>query len=122
MQISEVGQAAREIIADIRKSYESATKEIEDRTKKLDVEESGNPSATSEGTSSFGVSIREAVEQVNNLQTEANSLAEKFAVGDPVDTHEVMLAMQKASLALQLSVQVRNKVIEAYQEIMRMQI
>jgi len=122
MQISEVGQAAREIIADIRKSYESATKEIEARTKKLDVEESENLSATSEGKPSFGVSIREAVEQVNNLQTEANSLAEKFAVGDPVDTHEVMLAMQKASLALQLSVQVRNKVIEAYQEIMRMQI
>ena len=124
MRIGGIGQAANELIANVRESYESAARQIRESAPKpeLDVQTNERLSATGGGGSSFDVSIRDALEQVNNLQSEADSLAQKFAVGDPVDTHEVMLTMQKASLALQLTIQVRNKVVEAYQEIMRMQI
>lgn len=71
---------------------------------------------------SFGGMIKDAISDVNKLQTNADQLAAKLAVGDPVDIHQAMIAMQKASTALQFTVQVRNKVIEAYQEIMKMQV
>jgi flagellar hook-basal body complex protein FliE len=66
--------------------------------------------------------MKQAISEVNNLQTEADKVASKLAVGDAVEVHQAMIAMQKASTALQFTVQVRNKVIEAYQEIMRMQV
>ncbi|MDH7481899.1 MAG: flagellar hook-basal body complex protein FliE [Armatimonadota bacterium] len=86
---------------------------------------SKNPVSIIETTNkdrSFGQSIRDAISEVNRLQTEADQLATKLAVGDAVEIHQAMIAMQKASTALQFTVQVRNKIIEAYQEIMRMQV
>ena len=73
-------------------------------------------------SSSFGESIKNAISEVNNLQTEADTIANKLASGDAVEIHQAMIAMQKASTALQFTIQVRNKIIEAYQEIMRMQL
>ena len=70
----------------------------------------------------FGETIKSALSGVNDLQTKADGIASKLAVGDPVEIHDAMIAMQKASMALQFTVQVRNKVVEAYQEIMRMQV
>jgi flagellar hook-basal body complex protein FliE len=70
----------------------------------------------------FGETIKNAVGNVNDLQTNADQLATQLAAGDAVEVHQAMIAMQKASMALQLTVQVRNKVIEAYQEVMRMQV
>ena len=72
--------------------------------------------------SSFGGAIKNAVSKVNEAQHTADTLATKLAAGDAVEVHQAMIAMQKASMALQFSIQVRNKVIEAYQEIMRMQV
>ena len=72
--------------------------------------------------SSFGDTIKKAISDVNGAQQGADSLAAKLAAGDAVEVHQAMIAMQKASMALQFTVQVRNKVIEAYQEIMRMQV
>lgn len=69
---------------------------------------------------SFGQMLRDALKQVNDLQTEADDLARKLATGEISDVHTVMIASEKATLALELTVQIRNKVIEAYQEIMRM--
>lgn len=72
--------------------------------------------------SGFGDTIKKAVSQVNELQSEADQVANRLAAGDAVEIHQAMIAMQKASTALQFTVQVRNKIIEAYQEIMRMQV
>lgn len=72
--------------------------------------------------SSFGNAIKQAVSEVNRLQEEADQLANKLVTGDAVEVHQAMIAMQKASTALQFTIQVRNKIIEAYQEIMRMQV
>lgn len=76
-------------------------------------------SATAPG---FGDMMKDAVSEVNNLQGNADTLAQKLATGDVQDIHQVMLALNKASSAFGLTVQVRNKAVEAYQEIMRMQV
>lgn len=65
--------------------------------------------------------LKEALQEVDVLQKEAASGAEKLALGDESYLHNTMLAYEKANLALQLTLEIRNKVIEAYQEIMRMQ-
>lgn len=71
---------------------------------------------------SFGSAIKKAVGEVNNLQHQADEKAVDLSSGNLEDVHTAMIAMQKAKLALDLTIQVRNKVLEAYQEIMRMQV
>ena len=71
---------------------------------------------------SFKELVKDAVSEVNKLQTQADQSAVKLATGELEDVHRAMIDMQKAKLALDLTIQVRNKVIEAYQEIMRMQV
>lgn len=71
---------------------------------------------------SFSQVLREALAEVNRLQVEAEEAARKLVTGEISDISEVMVAAEKANLALQLTIQIRNKAIEAYQEIMRMQV
>lgn len=77
---------------------------------------------TERAQSSFGETVKKTLSEVNGLQAEADQLANKLASGDAVEIHQAMIAMQKASTALQFTIQVRNRIIEAYQEIMRMQV
>lgn len=70
----------------------------------------------------FGAMVREVIGQVNDAQQHAADLAQRFARGEPVDEQTLVLAMERASLAFQLTLQVRNKVLEAYQEVMRLQV
>lgn len=80
-----------------------------------------SPAAQSPGDS-FQKTLSNAVESLNTLQTEADASAAMLASGGPVEIHEALLATEEANLAFQLAVQVRNKVVEAYQEVMRMQV
>lgn len=73
-------------------------------------------------TNSFANYLSDALEQVNQTQVDSQKLTEKFATGQVEDVHQVMIASQKASISLQLTMQIRNKAIESYQEIMRMPI
>jgi len=75
-----------------------------------------------EGAVSFKSLLADAVAQVNQLQQNADASAVKLAAGDNIALDEVMMAVQKADLALQMTMQVRNKLVEAYQEVARMQI
>lgn len=68
----------------------------------------------------FGQFLHEALAKVETAQQDAATAAQKLATGEIKDVAEVTIASEKATLALQLTVQVRNKVLEAYQEIMRM--
>ncbi|MDM7461659.1 MAG: flagellar hook-basal body complex protein FliE [bacterium] len=70
----------------------------------------------------FGQMLREVIGQVNDAQQQSAELAQRFARGEPVDEQTLVLAMERASLAFQLTLQVRNKVLDAYQEIMRLQV
>ena len=56
------------------------------------------------------------------LKLQSDTLTEKLALGQEVDLHEVMIASQKANITMQLTLEIRNKAVEAYQEMMRMQV
>lgn len=71
----------------------------------------------------FAQTLKNAIDQVNQSQQGSNALAEKFAAGDPsTNLHEVMIELQKASVSFQEMIQVRNKLVSAYQDVMNMQI
>ncbi|MFD2682835.1 flagellar hook-basal body complex protein FliE [Bacillus seohaeanensis] len=69
---------------------------------------------------SFADFLKKSIDQVNSSQIQSDRLTEKLARGEDVDLHQVMIASQKSSIMLQTTMEVRNKVVEAYQEIMRM--
>src|SRR6266567_4406029 len=68
----------------------------------------------------FGKLMEEMVGKVSELQTNADKSIQGLATGQNKGLHEVMLAVEKASVSFQMLTQVRNKAVEAYQEIMRM--
>ena len=71
----------------------------------------------------FGQVLKTAVDQVNNAQLETNKLAKQFELGAPnANLQDVMISLQKANISFQTMVQVRNKLVNAYQEIMNMQV
>lgn len=71
---------------------------------------------------SFGDMLKGALEKVNSLQADAENTAIDFASGKIDNIHQVTIAAEKADLALQFTMQVRTKILDAYNEIMRMQI
>ena len=77
---------------------------------------------TGETGKTFGDFLQDSISQVNNLQVSANDAMSKLASGESRDMHETLLAVEKAEIAFKAMNQVRSKVIDAYQEIMRMQI
>lgn len=71
--------------------------------------------------SDFGSVLKGAIQHVNQLQTDANQNIEQFLQGNG-ELHNVALATQRAEMAFDLGMQVRNKVVSAYQEVMKMQL
>lgn len=80
------------------------------------------PTTSYEAQQSFANSLKDAIASVNEQQVTSDQMTEKLINGEDVDLHEVMIAAQKASITLNTTIEVRNKAIEAYQEIMRMTI
>ena len=78
-------------------------------------------SARDDGAS-FADTLSESLDKVNDLQKEADKAIEDFAMGKTRNIHETMITVNKADLAFRLTMQVRNKIVEAYQEVMRTQI
>ncbi len=70
----------------------------------------------------FSDYFKKALDNTNTLLLEADSLADDFAAGRTDNIHQVMLTAEKANIALQFTLQIRNKILDAYSEIMRMQI
>lgn len=69
---------------------------------------------------SFKTELKQAIQEVDQLQKVADLQTERLVTGQPVDLHNVMITAQKATIALNATIEVRNKVVEAYQEISRM--
>lgn len=80
-----------------------------------------NKTTPAEATASFSDFLKRAIDSVAAQESEAHKVTDKFMIGQ-ADVNDVMIASAKAELSLSLTTQVRNKVIEAYQEIMRTQI
>ncbi|WP_017753750.1 flagellar hook-basal body complex protein FliE [Calidifontibacillus oryziterrae] len=70
----------------------------------------------------FSEALSNAINDLNKSQIQSDTTTEKFITGQISDIHEVMIAAQKASVTRQAAIEVRNKVIDAYKEIMRMQV
>jgi flagellar hook-basal body complex protein FliE len=70
----------------------------------------------------FGQVLGDALAQVNALQHEADRAIQALATGGQATLHDTMLAIQQADLSFRLMMQVRNKIVEAYQEVLRMQV
>jgi flagellar hook-basal body complex protein FliE len=75
-----------------------------------------------DGNKGFGDFLKESLNKVNSDLLASENLTRDFALGKDVELHQVVLASEQASLALQLTIQIRTKIVEAYQEIMRMQL
>lgn len=76
----------------------------------------------SAGGKSFADTLKDAVTSVNQISQEADIQIQKLATGETKNIPEVMIATEKASVAFKLLTQVRNKIIDAYQEVMKMQV
>ncbi len=81
------------------------------------------PSAPAAPTAGgFAETLKGFLEKTNEAQINADKAVEKLNTGEAKNLHEVMISMEEADISMRLMVQMRNKVVEAYQEIMRMQV
>lgn len=71
---------------------------------------------------SFKDTLKTFMKDVNSLQNNADQSIEKMVAGEITDVHQVMMAVEEANLAFNMMMEIRGKVVEAYQELMRMQV
>lgn len=90
--------------------------------KNLEFKRTELPGSNKVHEGSFLESLHQAVDKVNTMQKDADNKVESLMTGRSNNIHETMVSMEKADIALKLMVQVRNKIIDAYQEIMKMQV
>ncbi|MEA4854779.1 MAG: flagellar hook-basal body complex protein FliE [Solidesulfovibrio sp.] len=76
------------------------------------------PAAPSEG---FGQKLMDSLRNVNDMQNQKADMVQSFASGQTENVHELMINLQKAGLAMQMTTTVRGKVLEAYKELVKMQ-
>ena len=83
----------------------------------------GEASGVVSGGADFAQVLQNSINQVNQTQQQAEAMAANFAAGDnSANLHEVMMSLQKANLSFQEMVQVRNKLVTAYHDVMNMQV
>ena len=82
----------------------------------------GQTGGAEAGDNTFGNMLEGALRQVNELQVEANRQAELLATGEAQNPHDAVIAMEKADLALQLTIRITEKALSAYQQVSQMQI
>lgn len=70
----------------------------------------------------FSTILVDSIKSMNNEQIESGEMVQAFLKGEGPDLHTVMINTEKANMSVEFAVQIRNKVMEAYQEIMRMQV
>lgn len=74
-----------------------------------------------EGDNSFGNTLTRAINEVSDARDKSGDLTQRFAAGENVELHQVMAASEEAGLALDLLIEMRNKVLEAYRSVISMQ-
>lgn len=75
------------------------------------------------GAAGFGDALMSSISKINDMKMAAKSQSQAFQAGEPgIELHNVMIDNQKAGLAFEMAVQVRNKAVSAYKEIMNMQV
>lgn len=74
------------------------------------------------GAPSFGEVLSKSLHEVDQLQKKADAAIEALVSGEKASLHETMVALEKAEISFRLMMQVRNKIVEAYQEVLRIQV
>ena len=77
---------------------------------------------TKQGATSFQDVLMQSIREVNSMQQAADQAVEAIAAGDQISAAEVLTAVQKADLAFRLMMQVRNKIVQAYQEVQNIRV
>ncbi len=70
----------------------------------------------------FADKLQQAIDQIDGLQKRRDAMVEDMVAGGPTEVHDVMIAARESQLAFELMLETRNKLLEAYQEVMRMQV
>ncbi len=105
------------------RNIDSGIQQAADGFQNKSVTSSGkNDIKSNEVADSFAGTLKAAIKNVDSLQKEADIKMQKLATGQSTDIHGTMIASEKAEIALKFMVQVRNKIIDAYHEIMKMQV
>ena len=99
-------------------AYSNALRNFSQTEKKI---QSGSLSPEKMPANNFADVLASSLEKVNSMQTERSSMVNAFASGQSQNVHELMISMQKAGLAMNMTAAVRNKVMEAYKELSRLQ-
>jgi flagellar hook-basal body complex protein FliE len=81
-----------------------------------------NTQKTGKAETSFSDVLKDSISKVGELEKEANQQTEQLVKMESQDVHNTMIAVEKADMSFQLMMQIRNKIITAYEEIMRMQV
>ena len=99
-------------------AYSNALRNFSQTEKKI---QSGSLSPEKMPVNNFADVLASSLEKVNGLQAERSSMVNAFASGQSQNVHELMISMQKAGLAMNMTAAVRNKVMEAYKELSHLQ-
>ncbi|PLX69231.1 MAG: flagellar hook-basal body complex protein FliE [Denitrovibrio sp.] len=89
---------------------------------KLDTTGQGSTANKAEASVDFSTMLKNAIKDVNGAKMEADGAVQKVLSGETNDIHSTMVALQKADVSLKMMLEVRNKIMEAYKEVMRTQI
>jgi len=80
------------------------------------------PTGSKEETTRFGALLKDAISEVNNLSQKSDTEIQKIMTGESDELQTAVIAMQRADVSFQMMMQVRNKIVQAYQEVLRMPI
>jgi flagellar hook-basal body complex protein FliE len=92
-----------------------------DAAKRYGIDIGKGDGAGGAGGPSFGDTLTQAINQVSDAQDRSSDMVQKFLRGDPVELHQVMAASEEAGIALEMMIELRNKVTEAYRTLINMQ-
>ena len=91
-------------------------------TPELSMVASATPELTGVSGTDFGTLLKSGVTTLTEQTDRASQLLSAYAVGEPISPHELVMAMEQAKMSMQLAVEVRNRLVDAYQELTRLQI
>lgn len=102
-------------------AMQSVVSQIQSQAAQLAEPSRRAPDAAASGVPTFGDALASSLQQLNHLQVDAKQQSQRFMLGDAgVELNDVMISGQKAVMALTFGIQMRNKMVSAYQEIMNM--
>lgn len=122
MDVNAVLMQMRQVKDQIRSNHEQNAADV-NKLRPQNIQGLENPQSVSGDNTvpDFQAMLKTAVDNVNTTQKTSAEMAQRFEKGDPtIDLPEVMIAMQKSSVSFQAMTQVRNKLVEAYKDVMNM--